>query len=211
MIETELLLTFIAMAVAVILIPGPTVLLVSRYALSSGMRLALPCIVGVCLGDATAMALTFIGLGALLAASSEWFLALKWLGAAYLIWLGIELWRAPLRAANGTVAVSPMTETGALGVALRGFAVNVLHPKGLAFYAAFLPQFIDAAAPAAPQMLLLGSLFVSIAAIILLVYALAAARCRDFLVQPKARRWFNRCGATCFVGAGLFTATLNRG
>ena len=207
MIATELLLAFAAAALLVILIPGPTVLLVTGYALSRGLRLALLCMVGVILGDAVAMMLTFVGLGAMLAASAEGFLILKWLGAAYLIYLGVELWRAPwVSDATGVQQAG-----NPLGILVRGFTANVLHPKGLAFYSAFLPQFISPASPALPQMLVLGLTFVTLAFSVLLGYTLAAARFRAFLVQPRIRRLSHRTGAACLIGAGLYTLSLNRG
>ncbi|NTU57208.1 MAG: LysE family transporter [Anaerolineales bacterium] len=93
----------------------------------------------------------------------------------------------------------------------RAFAVNVLHPKGLAFYAAFLPQFVDPAYPPAPQMLVLGATFVAIALCVLLSYALAAAQLRAVLVRSRVRRAFNRSGAACLVVAGVYMASLNHG
>jgi threonine/homoserine/homoserine lactone efflux protein len=207
MIVSELLLAFAAAACAVILIPGPTVLLVTGYALSGGLRTALLSILGVCLGDAVAMTLTFLGLGAVLAASAELFMILKWLGAAYLVYLGIELWRSPVVPG----ASEAQRESGLLRIVARAFTVNVVHPKGLAFYAAFLPQFIDSARPALPQMLALGATFMAIAACVLLAYALAAARFRAILVRPEVQHAVNRTGAGCLIGAGLYTASLGRG
>jgi len=206
MISPELLFTFSAAAFVVISIPGPTVLLVTGYALSTNLRTALLSILGVCLGDAIAMTLTFIGLGAILAASSELFVVLKWIGAAYLIYLGIELWLAPV----GSEQSQSPDEHRPVKIVTRGFIVNVLYPKGLAFYAAFLPQFIRPEYPAVPQMLTLGIVFVVIAFCVLLTYALAAARFRATMTRPKVRRTVNRSGAACLVGAGLYTASLNR-
>lgn len=207
MIPAELYLAFAAAALAVICMPGPTVLLVTGYALSSGLRTALLSIVGVCLGDCSAMALTFVGLGAVLAASAEVFQAMKWIGAAYLIYLGICMWRAPVTPEGP----GEQAETRPLRVIARAFTVNVLHPKGLAFYALFLPQFISQDAPAVPQMLVLGATFLAIAFVVLSGYALTAARLRSFLSRPGARRALNRSGAACLVGAGVYTASLNRG
>jgi homoserine/homoserine lactone efflux protein len=207
MLTTEFLPAFAVAALLVILIPGPTVLLVTGYALSRGLGMALLCMVGVILGDAIAMLLTFVGLGALLAASAEGFLILKWLGAAYLIYLGVELWRAPW-ANDGT---GGQKEGSPLGIMIRGFTANVLHPKGLAFYSAFLPQFISPASPALPQMFVLGLTFMAIAFSVLLGYAFAAARFSAFLTQPRIRRLSHRTGAACLVGAGIYTLSLNRG
>src|SRR5262245_31659342 len=93
-VTIETWLAFTATTVVLLVIPGPTILLVVSYALGRGMRTALPVSVGVALGDFTAMTLSMLGLGALLATSAVLFTALKWLGAAYLIWLGMKLWRA---------------------------------------------------------------------------------------------------------------------
>src|ERR1700761_8256261 len=98
----ELWLAFVAASSILLVIPGPTVLLVVSYALGQGWRTALPMAIGVALGDFTAMTLSMLGLGALLAASGMVFTALKWLGAAYLVWLGIKLWRA-----GGTLDAQP--------------------------------------------------------------------------------------------------------
>ena len=88
---------FVAASSILLVIPGPTVLLVVSYALGQGWRTALPMAIGVALGDFTAMTLSMLGLGALLATSATLFTALKWIGAAYLVWLGIKLWRAGAR------------------------------------------------------------------------------------------------------------------
>lgn len=204
MMSADMFLAFAAAALAVILIPGPTVLLVSSYALSEGRRSALLCILGVCLGDTAAMTMTFLGLGAVLATSAELFTFLKWAGVLYLVYLGIQLWRAPVRSVE---AESPL-ERRPHKIILRAFFANVLHPKGLAFYAAFLPQFIDPAHPALPQMMALAAIFTAIAFSVLLGYALAASRFRAALSRPGTRRVFNRTGAACLFGASAFTATL---
>ncbi|MDX9738204.1 MAG: LysE family translocator [Azonexus sp.] len=200
----DVLLAFAAAACAVIVIPGPTVLLVTSYALSAGMRSALLCIAGVCAGDMLAMTLTFFGLGVVLAASATVFTWLKWLGAAYLLYLGVQLWRAR----GGQSVFSGAAERQPWRIVGRAFMVNILHPKGLAFYAAFMPQFIAPTRPVLPQMLVLGAIFSGIALLVLLAYALLASRCRQWLVSPRAWRIFNRMGATCLVAAGLFTASL---
>ena len=204
MMSADMFLAFAAAALAVILIPGPTVLLVSSHALSKGRRAALLCILGVCLGDIAAMSMSFLGLGAVLATSAELFAVLKWAGVLYLVYLGIQLWRAPVRSVE---TESPL-ERRPHKIILRAFFANVLHPKGLAFYAAFLPQFIDPAHPALPQMMALAAIFSAIAFSVLLGYALAATQFRSVLSRPGTRKVFNRTGAACLFGASAFTATL---
>ena len=101
----SLWLAFVAASSILLIIPGPTVLLVVSYALGQGWRTALPMAIGVALGDFTAMTLSMLGLGALLAASATLFTILKWVGAAYLVWLGVKLWRA-----GGTLEAKPRTD-----------------------------------------------------------------------------------------------------
>ena len=130
---------FAAASAVLLIIPGPTVLLVVSYALGQGWRTALPMAVGVALGDFTAMTLSMLGLGALLATSATLFTVLKWVGAAYLVYLGIKLWRAgdTLEAAPRTDAVSAAKMLG------HAWLVTALNPKSITFFVAFLPAFLD--------------------------------------------------------------------
>lgn len=201
-----MLLAFIAAAFVVVSIPGPTIFMVTGYAVGYGPRAALLSIIGVCLGDLVAMTVTFAGLGTVLAASAELFMLVKWVGAAYLVYLGVQLWRAPALSSQA----QPAESQPAGRIIRRAFTVNVLHPKGLAFYVAFMPQFIDPAKPALAQMAVLGLTFAAMAVTVLSAYALAALRLRGLLLRPGAQRLANRFGAGCFLGAGLYTATLQR-
>lgn len=204
----ELWLAFAVAATGLILMPGPTVLLVVGYAISSGVRPALASMIGVALGDVTAMTVSFIGLGAVLATSAELFVAMKWLGAAYLIYLGVRLWRAPAVPPDRDPAVA--TRLPVLAMVGNAFAVTVLNPKGILFFAAFMPQFMDPGSPALPQMLLLGGTFVLIALSVLTVYVLTSGRVRRVVSTPSALRLFNRIGAGALIGAGVLTASLRR-
>jgi threonine/homoserine/homoserine lactone efflux protein len=136
----ETWMAFALAAAAMLAIPGPTILLVVGQSLGAGRRNALPLVAGVALGDLTAMALSLAGLGALLATSAAAFAALKWAGAAYLVWLGVRLWRAPVEAG----APPPPDARRALR---QAFAVTALNPKGIAFFVAFVPQFLDPSLP----------------------------------------------------------------
>ncbi|HET6522268.1 MAG TPA: LysE family translocator [Geminicoccaceae bacterium] len=204
----ELWLAFAVAATGLILMPGPTVLLVVGYAVSAGVRPALASMIGVALGDVTAMTVSFIGLGAVLATSAELFVAMKWLGAAYLIYLGVRLWRAPAVPPDRDPAVA--TRLPVLAMVGNAFAVTVLNPKSILFFAAFMPQFMDPGSPALPQMLLLGGTFVLIALSVLTVYVLTSGRVRQVVSTPSALRLFNRIGAGALIGAGVLTASLRR-
>ncbi|MGG5817720.1 LysE family translocator [Falsiroseomonas sp. HW251] len=192
-------LAFCAAAMAMLLIPGPTILLVIGQSLGGGARNALPLVAGVALGDLTAMTLSLAGMGALLAASSAAFTAVKWAGAAYLVWLGVRMWRAPVT----EQAAPPLTGRRALREA---WVVTALNPKGIVFFVAFVPQFIDAARPFVPQAALLVATFVTLAAINAAAYALLASRLSGAVRRPRLRRALNRAGGTVLIGAGLAVA-----
>ncbi|PWS38450.1 lysine transporter LysE [Falsiroseomonas bella] len=201
--DLSLWLAFVAAATAMLLIPGPTILLVIGQSLGGGARNALPLAAGVALGDLTAMSLSLAGMGALLAASATAFTALKWAGAAYLIWLGVKLWRAPVDAA----AAPPLPA----GRAMReAYVVTALNPKSIVFFVAFVPQFLDPARPFLPQAAILVATFVTLGALNAAAYALLAARLSGAVRRPGLRRVLNRAGGAVLVGAGL-TVALRRG
>lgn len=195
-------LGFVAAAIVLLLIPGPTVTLVIAYALGQGKRAALAMVAGVALGDLTAMTLSLLGLGALLAASATAFLVLKWLGAGYLIYLGIKLWRSapsPDALAARAKAASP------LGIFAHAFAVTATNPKGMVFFVAFVPQFIDPAGDYLAQASILVATFVGLAALNSGAYALLAASARERIANARTLRFLNRAGGTVLIGAGIAT------
>ena len=197
----EVWLAFVAASTVLLIIPGPTVLLVVSYALGQGWRAALPMAVGVALGDFTAMTLSMLGVGALLATSAGLFLALKWLGAAYLIWLGVKLWRA-----GGTLESEPRTDrSSALNMMGHAWLVTALNPKSIMFFVAFLPQFLNPEISFVTQMLVFEATFLVLAFVNALGYAVIASRARRIAGNPKAICWFNRAGGTLLIGAGLAT------
>ena len=199
-------LAFVAAAAVVLVIPGPTIMLVTSQAMTCGRRAVLPLAVGVMLGDLTAMTTSLLGLGAVLAASAALFQLFKWIGAIYLVYLGLRLWRTPVDPCGLPAAALP----GGRSLLSGAFVVTALNPKGIAFFIAFLPQFVEAGRPLPAQLCLLGATFVVMAFVNAVVYGLFAGHLRDTLKSVGARRWFNRCGAAALVGAGLLTATVRR-
>ncbi|WP_226621911.1 LysE family translocator [Alloyangia pacifica] len=202
----DLWLTFVAASIALLLIPGPTVLLVLSYALSKGRSVALASAAGVALGDFTAMTLSLAGLGALVLASATAFTVLKWIGALYLVWMGVKL----LRSAPGAGLAVPRGEVSARGVFGHAAAVTALNPKSIAFFIAFVPQFVDTGAPLLPQFALLVATFVTLAALNVLAYALAADRLRRLIGRPSVLAWLTRAGGVALIAMGALTATLRR-
>lgn len=197
-------LAFVAAAAIVLAIPGPTILLVIGQSLGTGRRGAWPLVAGVAGGDAVAMSLSLAGLGALLATSATAFTVLKFAGAAYLVWLGVKLWRAPITEA------AQATPRPAWQAAREAFLVTALNPKSLAFFVAFVPQFIAADRPFLAQALLLVSTFVVMAAANAALYAVLAARMSGAVRTPRVRRWINRTGGSVLIGAGAATALMKR-
>jgi threonine/homoserine/homoserine lactone efflux protein len=194
---------FAAASSVLLVIPGPTVLLVVSYALGQGWRTALPMAVGVALGDFTAMTLSMLGLGALLATSATLFTVLKWVGAAYLVYLGIKLWRA-----GGTLDAAPRTDAVSAAKMLgHAWLVTALNPKSITFFVAFLPAFIDPTADFLTQMLVFETTFLVLAFANAFGYALVASRARRFASDPRAIGVVNKVGGGLLVGAGVATVS----
>lgn len=204
----DLWLAFLAASTALLLIPGPTVLLVLSYALSKGRSVAVASAAGVAFGDLVAMTASLLGLGALVLASATLFTLLKWVGAAYLIWLGVKLIRS---APSGGLAPQAVEDVTARHVFRHTAAVTALNPKSIAFFIAFVPQFITTGTPLLPQFSILIATFVALAAINALAYALLADRLRRVIKRPSVLTWITRAGGGALVAMGLLTATLRRG
>jgi threonine/homoserine/homoserine lactone efflux protein len=197
-------LAFAAATMILLVIPGPTILLVVSYALGQGWRAAVPLAIGVALGDFTAMTLSLFGVGALLQASATLFTVLKWIGAAYLIYLGLKLFRA-----SGTLDVAPVTDAkSSLKMMGHAWIVTALNPKSITFFVAFVPQFVNHDAPFAPQALIMVATFVVLAFVNAFGYAFIAARARTTFANPTAIKIFNRTGGTLLMGAGVAAVTI---
>jgi len=202
-------LGFVAASTVLLLLPGPTVILVASYAMAHGRRVALATVAGVALGDFVAMSASLLGLGALVLASAQLFTLLKWVGAAYLVYLGVKLWRSAPGATLDSLA--PKGALSARGVFGHAFAVTALNPKSIAFFIAFVPQFIRPADPLAPQFAILIATFVGLAALNVLVYALVADMARARLTRPGVLPTITRLGGGVLVLMGLLTAATRRG
>jgi threonine/homoserine/homoserine lactone efflux protein len=196
-------LAFAAASAILVAIPGPTVLLVISYALSHGRKSTVATVLGVGLGDFTAMTASMAGLGAFLATSAALFTAIKWIGAAYLIYMGIRLWRAPVgqlvlkQADNGE-------EKQPRRILFHAYVVTALNPKGILFFVAFLPQFFDTSRPILPQMILFEATFLTLAMANVTIYASMASAARQTIRRPSVQRMVNRIGGSLLIGAGLF-------
>lgn len=205
----ELWIAFVAASAVLVAIPGPTILLVVSYALGHGRKAAAATVTGVVLGDFVAMTASMLGVGALLMASSDAYMVLRIIGGAYLVYLGIRLWRAPV--GDGPLADNDnLPEEKPLRILGHAFIVTALNPKSLIFFVAFLPQFIDPTRPFALQMVILEATFLTIAAINALGYALVAEKARGYIRRKSVRKAVNRTGGTLLIAAGAVTAGYRR-
>lgn len=203
----ELWIPFVIASTIILIIPGPTIILVVSQAVTHGRRSVLPLATGVVLGDFTAMTLSLLGLGAVMTASATLFTLFKWVGAIYLIYLGISHWRAnPEKgSANG-----PPENESQRSLFRQSFIVTALNPKSIAFFVAFLPQFISPNSPALGQIFILGGTFLILALINAALYAIFAGQLRETIKRAGVRRWLNRCGGSALIGAGILTAGMQR-
>ncbi len=206
--DIQVWLGFVAASTALLLIPGPTVLLVLSYAMSQGKRVALATAGGVALGDLIAMSASLAGLGALVLASATLFTVLKWVGAVYLVYLGVKLFRSAPKAALGDL--ERVTETRASSVFGHAAAVTALNPKSIAFFIAFVPQFVAVERPLLPQFVILVATFVGLAAVNALAYALLADRLRARIARPTVLAGISRLGGGALIAMGCATALARR-
>ncbi len=201
-----LLSAFLAASLLLAITPGPGVFYIVTRSVMQGRRHGIASVLGVALGNLGNAIGASIGLAALFAISSLAFTVVKYAGAAYLVYLGIQALRAPANDAAPGVATSPAP----IGRIFRdGFVVALLNPKTAIFFAAFLPQFmtVAAGAPHVVQSIALGGLFVAIAAVTDTGYALAAGAVAPLLGRARGVRALGRyVTGGAFIGLGLFTA-----
>lgn len=198
-------LAFLAAAVVIAVSPGPGAVLSMATGLRHGYRVALRAILGLQTALLIQLAIVVLGLGAVLAASATAFLVVKIAGAAYLIWLGVRKWRAPVE----------LLEDGAeardtRGVYLQGVLVNLTNPKAIVFMVALVPQFIDPRLPQWPQFFIIAATMIGTDIVVMSCYALLAGRCRHWLRSPRMMKAQNRVFGGMFVAAGSLLAASSR-
>lgn len=203
----EMWIAYVIAAEIILVIPGPTIILVVSQAIAHGRKSVIPLVAGVLGGDFTAMTLSLLGLGAVLSASAALFVVLKWIGALYLIYLGIKLWRTD--PAEGEAAIDGQEES-AESLFKGAYIVTALNPKSIAFFVAFLPQFINHQTSTLPQFLILVATFLTMATLNAALYAIFAGYLRDTLRKARVRKLFDRCGGSALIGAGVLTAAMER-
>ncbi|MGP8119610.1 MAG: LysE family translocator [Xanthobacteraceae bacterium] len=199
----ELYLAYVAACVVLALVPGPVVTLVIANGLRHGTGAALTSIAGAQAGLAIVIAVVALGLESLMATMATWFDWVRILGAAYLIWLGIALIRAPSQLSVPDAPAPPPRG----GFFLQGLLVLLSNPKVLIFFGAFIPQFIDPSAPRGPQIALLGLTFMLTVALTDVAYAVLAGRAGAVLSAKRARL-VSRTSGVCLIGGGVWLALI---
>ena len=194
----DLYVAFVAASALLIAIPGPNVALIVANSVAHGARYGLMTVAGTASAMVVQLALVVLGASAVLGLLAELFDGLRWLGVAYLVWLGMRIWRSAATDLQATAA-----EPRALpAIFIRGFAVSLTNPKTLIFYAAFLPQFVRAdAGDARHQLLVLAGTFLVVAVLLDGTWALLASRLRG-LLRARARL-HNRLTGGLLIGAGI--------
>ena len=193
---------FLAITMVLLLAPGPIVTLVISTSATRGMRAGLITVAGTSTGNAVLIAAIAGGLSWVLAHAVYLFEALRWLGAVYLVWLGVQAWlhagRPPAAAPAGHVHFR------------RGFVVALTNPKTIAFFSAFLPQFVDPRLPAAPQLAVMCLVTVLLAAVSDSCWAIASGLGRAFFLAPARARLLGRVSGLTLIGGGLWLSLARR-
>ena len=194
------ILLFVTASTVLLVVPGPTIALVIARSLARGRTVALPLVLGVGLGDLVAASLSLAGAGALLAASATAFSIVKWVGAVYLIRLGVRLFRSEPVPPDVDAGTGP-AESGA---AFRdGFLVTVFNPKGVLFFIAFVPQFVDPGDAYWPQATFFVLTFTALGMLNGVAYALGADALRRATRSVGVLRAMNRAGGATIAAAGV--------
>jgi homoserine/homoserine lactone efflux protein len=190
--------------------PGSGAIYAMSCGLNHGFRRGVVGSIGLIAGIWTALAVVAVGLGAILSTSTHAFTALKWLGVAYLVYLGVKQWRAapqPLTATGSDAAA----QVSARALIAKGWAVNATNPKGIVFMMAVMPQFIDTSAPLLPQYLVIAATFAFTDAVVMTIYTGFAAKVLMYFKTDAQMRLLNRIFGGLFVAAAGALATFKRG
>jgi threonine/homoserine/homoserine lactone efflux protein len=199
----ELFTAFLLITTVLVITPGPIVTLVIATGASQGIRAALTTVAGTTLGNAILLAAIAFGLSWVLKNAAILFDILRWVGAAYLIWLGIQAWRHA--GANGTAAAP-----GRHVHFWRGFVVALSNPKSIAFFTAFLPQFVDPSLPAGRQLAVMCVVSVALAAVTDSSWGVAAGLGRAWFMQSWRTKLLGRFSGLALISGGLWLSLARR-
>ncbi|HUE29005.1 MAG TPA: LysE family translocator [Solirubrobacteraceae bacterium] len=204
------LLVFVGVAGLVIVIPGPDTAVVTKNVLIHGRRTALGTSLGVGAGLSVWTVAAAVGVASLVRASAVAFTVLKLVGALYLIWLGVQSWRAARHAGSDAQASGLRDEIGTFGGFRQGLMSDLANPKIGVFFTSLLPQFVSPGHSVLLPFLLLGAVFVLMTLLWLAVYCLIAARAAETLQRPRVRAAMNRVTGVVLIAIGLRVAAEHR-
>ncbi|MFJ1577045.1 LysE family translocator [Streptomyces sp. NPDC088182] len=212
MVSTDRFLAFAAMSLLVIVVPGPSVLFVIGRALAHGRRTAMATVLGNVIGSYALVVAVALGIGALVERSVTVFLAVKLAGAAYLVFLGVQAFRHRKDMRASAMAAPAGPARGDLRTVGDGFVVGITNPKGVVFFAAVLPQFVDHSAGHLPvQMLLLGLVPIAIGLVTDTLWGLGAAAARTWFARSERRlSAVGGAGGCAMIGLGVTVAVTGR-
>jgi threonine/homoserine/homoserine lactone efflux protein len=199
---------FAVIETALCLTPGPAVLLVLSQALRRGTVRTLWSIAGIIVANSVYFILSATGIGAILMASYDLFFAIKWVGAAYLVWLGVSAFLG--RSKTLSIRAADAAPVRSSHLFLNGFILQMSNPKALVFFTALVPQFINPHAAIAPQVAILAVTSMAIEFLVQLGYALLAGRAAHLAAQPRFARITDRVSGSLLIGAGIGMAALRR-
>ena len=199
----EILLTYSLVTTSFLLIPGPTIILVISYSLLNGRKALSYLVLGVALGDLTAITLALLGLGLLLEITNNAFNFLKWIGASYLIWLGIKML---FISSNSEEKFKTTKIFNSREIFFNSYIITALNPKSIVFFFAFIPQFINPISPFFTQAIILGGIFIFLAIISVFAYANIASFLSEKLRLNLIKKWTQRVGGILIIIAGGMTA-----
>ncbi|MGB6605472.1 MAG: LysE family translocator [Steroidobacteraceae bacterium] len=198
----HLFAAFMAITLVLLLAPGPIVTLVISTAATRGLRAGLVTVAGTTTGNALLLAAIALGLGWVLGHAATLFDALRWLGAAYLVWLGVQAWRR----VGGPQSAAPNDRV----YFRRGLLVALSNPKTIAFFSAFLPQFLDPRLPAGPQLAVMCAVTVLLAAVSDSCWAIASGLGRAWFMAPRRARLLGRAAGITLIGGGIWLSLVRR-
>lgn len=205
-------LIYLSVVLAVIVAPGPSAILCVSHGVAHGAKRTVSTIVGGMSASLTLMMLSALGLGAVIAASDTLFQVIKYLGAAYLVYLGVSTWRAPPQAFDLSADDTARSGAAATGRTLfrKGFLVGIGNPKDLLFFSSLFPQFIDPGRPLMAQLLMLAATWLVVDGTVMMAYAKGGAALARRLKGSRLGKAFNRITGGAFVVAGGALAVANR-
>lgn len=202
--NTQLFSAFLLITLILMLTPGPIVTLVISTGATKGSRAGLMTVAGCTFGNAVLIGTIALGLNLVIKYTAEIFEVLRWVGAAYLIWLGIQAWR------NAGKAAMDVAAPGHGVYFRRGFLVAISNPKTIAFFTAFLPQFVDPTLPAGFQLFVMCTVSVLLAGVTDSIWAMTAAAGRNFFLRRANARWLGRISGLALIGGGVWLSLARR-